>query len=65
MSIVLNTINWVAPALGGALLMLIYLKRVQDVSGLQDLQDGIFALLIFSIAVRFFIERKLRAVTSG
>jgi len=45
--------------------MLIYLKRVEGMRELQDLQDGIFALLLLTLAVQFFIERKLQAMENG
>jgi hypothetical protein len=45
--------------------MLIFLKRIEGMQGLQDLQDGMFALLIFTLAVRFFVERKLQANANG
>ncbi len=58
-------LSWMAPTLGGVVLMLIYLKRVEGMRELQDLQDGIFALLLLTLAVQFFIERKLQAMENG
>jgi hypothetical protein len=50
---------------GGAMLVLIYLKRVVGIEGLQDLQDGMFLIVIVTIGVRFFVDRKSEISTNG
>ena len=58
-------LEWLAPAIGGALLMLIYLKRVQGMRELQDLQDVVFAAFMLTLAARFFVDKKLQAMGNG
>jgi hypothetical protein len=58
-------LNWLTPAMGGALLMLIYLKRIEGMRELQDLQDGVFATLLLTLAVKFLVDKKLQANPNG
>jgi hypothetical protein len=61
----LSFLNTVLPALSGALLMLVYLKRVEGIRNLQGLQDGMLALLFLTFAARVFIGRRLKAMANG